>query len=446
MIIQFHLFNGFVFGVFLPQINFQMNVFKFGGASVKDANAVRNVSHILSLFPKDQLIVVVSAMGKTTNAMEEIVDSLWKKDEKRYMELIEDRYLFHQLIVAELFPEKHYFIHQQMDELFESLKNRFQLPISDNYNFEYDQIVSLGEVLSTMIVEAFMKEEGHSTVWVDCRKIIRTNHEYREGEVDWAKTEALVNERLLPLFKEKRIAITQGFIGHTSEGFTTTLGREGSDFTAGILAYCTNAKGVTIWKDVPGMLNADPKWFDDTIKLEKISFKEAIELSYYGASVIHPKTIKPLQNKGIPLYVKSFIQPNAEGTVIQESIDYDHLVPSFIFKMDQVLMSFTPKDFSFIVEENLGDIFQQLAFYGVKINLMQNSALSFSILFDRSKTEPMKLVEKFKDQYSVRYNEGLELVTIRHYDQATIDRVTIDKDILLEQRTRQTIRMVMKNK
>jgi len=423
-----------------------MNVFKFGGASVKDANAVRNVSHILSLFPKDQLIVVVSAMGKTTNAMEEIVDSLWRKDEKRYLELIEDSYQFHQLIVAELFPEKHYFIHQQMDELFESLKNRYHLPISDNYNFEYDQIVSLGEVLSTMIVEAFMKEEGHATVWVDCRKIIRTNHEYREGEVDWAKTEALVNERLLPLFKEKRIAITQGFIGHTSEGFTTTLGREGSDFTAGILAYCTNALGVTIWKDVPGMLNADPKWFDDTIKLDKISFKEAIELSYYGASVIHPKTIKPLQNKGIPLYVKSFVHPNAEGTVIQESLDYDHLVPSFIFKMDQVLMSFTPKDFSFIVEENLGDIFQQLAFYGVKINLMQNSALSFSILFDRSKTDPMKLVAKFKDQYSIRYNEGLELVTIRHYDQATIDRVTVDKDILLEQRTRQTIRMVMKNK
>ncbi|MDF3027577.1 MAG: aspartate kinase [Fluviicola sp.] len=423
-----------------------MNVFKFGGASVKDANAVRNVSHILSLFPKDQLIVVVSAMGKTTNAMEEIVDSLWSRNEKRYMELIEDRYQFHQLIVAELFHEKHYFIYQQMEELFESLKKRYHLPISDNYNFEYDQIVSLGEVLSTMIVEAFMKEEGHATVWVDCRKIIRTNHEYREAEVDWAKTEALVNERLLPLFKEKRIAVTQGFIGHTSEGFTTTLGREGSDFTAGILAYCTNANGVTIWKDVPGMLNADPKWFDDTIKLEKISFKEAIELSYYGASVIHPKTIKPLQNKGIPLYVKSFIEPNAEGTVIQESTDYDHLVPSFIFKMDQVLMSFTPKDFSFIVEENLGDIFQQLAFFGVKINLMQNSALSFSILFDRSKTDPMKLVEKFKDQYSIRYNEGLELVTIRHYDQATIDRVTISKEILLEQRTRQTIRMVMKNK
>ena len=423
-----------------------MNVFKFGGASVKDANAVRNVSHILSLFPKDQLIVVVSAMGKTTNAMEEIVDSLWNKNEKRYMDLIEDSYQFHQLIVAELFPEKHFFIHQQMEELFESLKKRYHLPISDNYNFEYDQIVSLGEVLSTMIVEAFMKEEGHLTAWVDCRKIIRTNHEYREGEVDWAKTETLVNERLLPLFKDKRIAITQGFIGHTSEGFTTTLGREGSDFTAGILAYCTHAKGVTIWKDVPGMLNADPKWFDDTIKLQKISFKEAIELSYYGASVIHPKTIKPLQNKGIPLYVKSFIEPNAEGTVIQESTEFDHLVPSFIFKMDQVLFSVMPKDFSFIAEANLSQMFDLLSRAGARINLMQNSALSFSFALDQEKIHFNEILGLFHDSYEVRFNGGLELVTIRHYDQETIDRVTEGKEILLEQKTRQTARILMKNR
>lgn len=422
-----------------------MKVFKFGGASVKDANAVRNVSHILSLFPNNQLIVVISAMGKTTNAMEEIVDALWKRDEKKYLELVEDRYQFHLHICGELFPEPHYTIYKELEDIFGGLKKRFHLPVSDNYNFEYDQIVSLGEVISTMIVEAFLKEEGHPTVWADARKLIRTNHEYREGEVDWAKTQQLVQERLLPELKTKRIAITQGFIGHTSEGFTTTLGREGSDFTAGILAFCSNATDVTIWKDVPGMLNADPKWFDDTVKLQKISFKEAIELAYYGATVIHPKTIKPLQNKGISLFVKSFIDPHAEGTEIQSSGAFDHLVPSFIFKMDQVLMSFTPKDFSFIVEENLGDIFNQLAYYGVKINLMQNSALSFSILFDRSKTEPTSLLEKFKDQYEVRYNEGLELVTIRHYDQATIDRVTKDKEILLEQRTRHTIRMVMKD-
>jgi aspartate kinase len=422
-----------------------MNVFKFGGASVKDANAVRNVSHILSLFPNDQLIVVISAMGKTTNAMEEIVTALWNREEKRYLELVEDRHQFHLQIVSELFLEPHYFIFQQIESIFEGLKVRFHEPVSDNFNFEYDQIVALGEVLSTMIVEAFLKEEGHATVWMDARKLIRTNHEYREGEVDWQKTEELIQQRLIPELKFKRIAITQGFVGHTSEGFTTTLGREGSDFSAGILAYCTNANQVTIWKDVPGMLNADPKWFDDTIKLDKISFKEAIELAYYGASVIHPKTIKPLQNKGIPLFVKSFLDPSAVGTQIQASAAYDQLVPSFIFKMDQVLMSFTPKDFSFIVEENLGDIFQQLAYYGVRINLMQNSALSFSILFDRSKTDPYRLVEKFKDQYEVKFNEGLELVTIRHYDAATIERVTTNKELLLEQRTRHTIRIVMKN-
>lgn len=422
-----------------------MYVFKFGGASVRDAQAVRNVSRILSLYPKEQLVVVISAMGKTTNSMEQIAEALWKQDKPKFLDLVEERYQYHQHIVSELFPEKHYSIYNELENVFEQLKKRFDQPVSDNFNFEYDQIVSMGEVISTQIVEAFLKEEGHNTAWADCRKLIRTNHEYREGEVDWNKTEQLVTERILTQFKEKRIIVTQGFIGHTSEGFTTTLGREGSDFTAGILAYCLNADGVTIWKDVPGMLNADPKWFDDTIKLEKISFKEAIELAYYGASVIHPKTIKPLQNKGIPLYVKSFVEPAATGTVIQESSDFDHLVPSFIFKMDQVLMSFTPKDFSFIVEENLGDIFQQLAFYNVKINLMQNSALSFSIVFDRSKTDPSKLVEKFQDQYHIKYNEGLELVTIRHYDQATIDRVTVNKTILVEQRTRQTIRMVMRD-
>lgn len=423
-----------------------MKVFKFGGASVKNADAVKNVAHILSLFPHDRLTVVVSAMGKTTNALEEVVDALWKREEETFLKLVEESHAFHLHIMDELFAQKSSPIYDQVAELFSGLKTLFTQSQSDNYHFEYDQIVSLGEVVSTRIVEAYMREAGFSSVWVDCRTLIRTNNAYREGEVDWQKTESLIQERFIPVFETNQIAITQGFIGHTSEGFTTTLGREGSDFTAGILAYCTGAESVTIWKDVPGMLNADPKWFDDTVKLEKISFKEAIELAYYGATVIHPKTIKPLQNKGISLYVKSFVDPHASGTVIQEKMEYDGLIPSFIFKMDQVLMSFTPKDFSFIVEENLGSIFQLLAEEGVKINLMQNSALSFSILFDRSKKEPLELVNKFKAQYEVKYNEGLELVTIRHYDQKTIDRVTVDKEILLEQRTRQTIRMVMKNR
>jgi aspartate kinase len=264
--------------------------------------------------------------------------------------------------------------------------------------------------------------------------------------VDWVKTEELIKSRFLPNFTDHDIQVTQGFIGHTPEGFTTTLGREGSDYTAGIFAYCADAESVTIWKDVPGMLNADPKWFDNTIKLESISFKEAIELSYYGASVIHPKTIKPLQNKGIPLYVKSFIDPKAKGTVIQASTAHDHLVPSFIFKMDQILFSFTTKDFSFIVEEHLSDIFNRLAKVNAKINLMQNSALNFSILLDRNKVNPQQIIDLFKDTYEVRYNEELELVTIRHYDAATLARVTEEKEILVEQKTRQTARLVIKNR
>src|SRR3989338_4691723 len=373
-----------------------MRVFKFGGASVKDASAVRNVGEIVRLFQGEKLAIVVSAMGKTTNALETLVEALWKRDSIAYDAVIDERWAYHSEILSELFPTGEEPIWQEVKGEFDLLRASYNKEISDNYSFEYDQIVSLGEVISTRIVNAWINEGGISSRWADARKLIRTNHAYREAEIDWQKTERYFNERFISHFEEVDVQVIQGFIGHTDEGLTTTLGREGSDFTAAIVAYCCNAKDVTIWKDVPGMLNADPKWFDNTIKLDSISFKEAIELSYYGATVIHPKTIKPLQNKGIELHVKSFIDPNAEGTTIQASGNYDHLVPSFIFKMDQVLMSFTPKDFSFIVEQNLGDIFQLLAKQGVKINLMQNSALSFSIVFDRSKIDPMQLVELFK--------------------------------------------------
>ncbi len=423
-----------------------MKVFKFGGASVKDPNAVRNVSEILKLFGGEKLTVVVSAMGKSTNKLEEVVKAYSQNDHLQFNAHVSDLYDFHMNIIGELFHERHYAIFNTVEDVFEKLRNMFDQPFPDNYSFAYDQIVSLGEVISTHIVAAFLFEEGHSAAWADARKLIRTDNQYQEGNVDWQKTEELIKSRFLPVFEDTDIQVTQGFIGSTPEGFTTTLGREGSDYTAAIFAYCGDAESVTIWKDVPGMLNADPKWFDNTIKLDKISFKEAIELSYYGASVIHPKTVKPLQNKGIPLYVKSFLDPHAEGTVIQASTENDHLVPSFIFKMDQILFSFTPKDFSFIVEENLSDIFNRLSKANAKINLMQNSALSFSILLDRSKTDIQKILDIFKDHYEVRYNEGLELVTIRHYDQATLERVTVDKEIILQQRTRQTARLVMKDK
>jgi aspartate kinase len=423
-----------------------MKVFKFGGASVKDSSAVRNVSGILSLFRGEKITVVVSAMGKTTNKLEEIVAAEQRHDKKAFDALVDDLYAFHLDIMAELFQERHYAAHNAVEDIFERLRVRFHQPFPENFDYAYDQVVSLGELLSTQIISAFLNEQGHATRWADSRQLIRTDNRYREGNVDWKKTEDLIRERLIPAFEQNDILITQGFIGATAEGFTTTLGREGSDYTAGILAYCTDAESVTIWKDVPGMLNADPKYFENTVKLDQISFREAIELSYYGASVIHPKTVKPLQNKGIPLFVKSFLEPEAEGTVIQASTANDHLIPSFIVMRNQVLFSFNRRDFSFIVEEHLSDIFNRLATIGVKINLMQNSALNFSILADRSKTDPEKVIELFTDNYEVRYNEGLELVTIRHYDAKTLAMLSEGKETLVEQRTRQTARLVLKEK
>lgn len=421
-----------------------MLVFKFGGASVKDADAIRNVASILSLYPGKKLTVVVSAMGKSTNKLEEIVTALETKNHKLFVGLVDELEAFHMDIMAALFPEKHFRIYQTIEELFESLKARFELVFSENNSFEYDQIVSLGEVLSSHIVSAFLLEQDFSVQWMDARKLIRTDHTYQEGKVDWKKTEQLIQERMIPAFQDADILLTQGFIGHTTEGFTTTLGREGSDYTAGILAYCGQAESVTIWKDVPGMLNADPKYFANTKKLDAISFKEAIELSYYGASVIHPKTIQPLQNRNIPLYVKSFLDPKAEGTAIQASSSKDHLIPSYIFKFDQALYSFTPKDFSFIVEENLSVIFGKLSSLNIKINLMQNSALSFSILVDQKKLKRDEFLALFQADYEVKYNENLSLVTIRHYDDQTIEQVTQDKEIILQQRTRHTARFVLK--
>lgn len=423
-----------------------MKVFKFGGASVKDADAVKNVAKIVRLFEGEKLGIVISAMGKTTNAMESIVQALWERKEDKFDSLVTERKAFHLGIMNALFEDKTISIFNEVNEVFSELSKKFSDPIPDNFDFEYDQIVSLGEVLSTKIVAAFLADSGLKAEWADARTLIRTNRKYREAEVDWTTTEERFQKDFLPRLEQQDMLITQGFMGYTSEGFTTTLGREGSDFSAGIIAYCCNAESVTIWKDVPGMLNADPKWFDNTIKLDKISFKEAIELSYYGASVIHPKTLKPLKNKSIPLFVKSFIHPEEEGTMIQSSTSQDHLIPSFIFKMDQVLFSFTPKDFSFIVEKNLSDIFDRLAKVDAKINLMQNTALNFSILLDEKKVDLDAILELFDDSYEIRYNGGLELVTIRHYDQKTIDRVTVGKEVLLEQKTRETARLIVRQR
>ncbi|MCW3104839.1 MAG: aspartate kinase [Bacteroidetes bacterium] len=421
-----------------------MRIFKFGGASVKDANAVRNVANILKHFPGENIIVVVSAMGKVTNALERLTDAFYYKKENAETVLSGIK-KYHTEILEQLFPDKDHPVHTEISNTFVELDWAIEEDPSPDYNYDYDKIVSMGEIISTKIVSAYLAEDSLPNKWWDVRGLVQTDNTYREGKVDWELTQELVDKDLNAYFtKQKGIVVTQGFLGGTSENFTTTLGREGSDYTAAILAYTTNAESVTIWKDVPGVLNADPKWFDDTQKLDQISYQDAIELAYYGATVIHPKTIKPLQNKKIPLLVKSFLHPEEKGTIIND-VQSPLPVPSFIFKINQVLLSISPKDFSFIMEENLSEMFNLFAELQVKVNVMQNSAISFSVSIDNDERKLPELIKMLQKDYKVLYNENLELVTIRYYDQATIDRVTVGKMILLEVKSRYTVQLVMKN-
>lgn len=422
-----------------------MKVFKFGGASVKDAEAVKNVATILKRFPNQQIAVVVSAMGKTTNALEQLVDAYFYS-KNNAEEILNGIKKYHFDIIEILFPNKNHLIYNDINNTFVELDWAIEAEPTNNYNYEYDQIVGIGEIISTKIVSTYLNEMGVSNKWLDARDFIQTDNTYREGKVDWELTQELVSQQFNNLFNTKEmIIVTQGFIGGTSENFITTLGREGSDYTAAIIAYTTNAESVTIWKDVPGVLNADPKWFNKTEKLKQISYQDAIELAYYGATVIHPKTIKPLQNKKIPLYVKSFLQPEEEGTVINE-IQSQLPIPCFIFKVNQVLISISPKDFSFIVEENFSEIFKLFAERNIKINMMQNSAISFSLCIDNDNQKLPELIQTLQKEYRVLYNENIELITVRYYNQATLERVTTDKKVLLEVKSRYTAQLVVKNK
>jgi aspartate kinase len=417
-----------------------MKIFKFGGASVKDAAAVKNVAGVLQLFPGDKLVVVVSAMGKTTNALERLTDAFfYKKEDARG--IFEEIRKYHTDILAQLFPSSSHPVHAELHNTFVELEWAIDGEPEHGYDQVYDQVVSMGEIISTKIVAAYLEEAGLDVQWMDVRDVVKTDNTYREGKVDWEQSNTLAEKINAAA---SRIVLTQGFLGGTSENYTTTLGREGSDYTAAILAYCLDAESVTIWKDVPGVLNADPKWFDETKLIEQLSYQDAIELSYYGATVIHPKTIKPLQNKNIPLYVRSFVHPSEKGTVISNS-QAPLPVPCFIFKVDQVLLSISPKDFSFIVEENFSDIFRLFSRHGVKINTMQNSAISFSLCVDNDVRKIPGLIIELQQQYRVLYNDKVELITIRYYDQATLDRVTIGKMVLLEVKSRYTVQLVVKN-
>ncbi len=419
-----------------------MLVFKFGGASVKSAGAVKNIVEILQRYNQEKIVVVVSAMGKTTNSMERIIDHYTAGKGEELKQEYKGLKAYHLEVADGLFEDKGHKVFVEVEELFSDLADRLAKEPTLNYDYDYDQLICFGELLSTTIIGNYLNSSKVSTRWMDIRRSLKTNNTWREAKVDWELSSQLVNEHFV--FNGERILITQGFLGSTINDQTTSLGREGSDYTAAILAYMLKAESVTIWKDVPGVLNADPKYFDDTILLEKLSYLDAIELAYFGTSVIHPKTIKPLQNKNINLHVKSFVDPDAPGTVVG-NLSYSKLTPSFIFKMDQVLIRTSPLDFSFINEDNLKEIFGIFSKHGMKINLMQNSAISFKMIVNNDKRKLRLVTDELEEKYKVAYQTGLELVTIRYFDQSTIDRVMINKELILEQRGVQNIELLIRD-
>jgi aspartate kinase len=417
-----------------------MIVFKFGGASVKNSKGVRNLLNIVKSY-SENLIVVVSALGKSTNALEKILD-LSYSDVDKCKRQIKSLKEYHLEIVYELFENKDHNIYKEIDELFDELDSAVFKSNIDDYNCKYDQVVSIGEFLSTKIVSAFLNNCDVKNKWIDVRKVISTDNRYREAKVNYSLTEK--NAGRYFNFKDTSIYLTQGFIGAADNGLTTTLGREGSDFTAAVLANVMNAERVVVWKDVDGVLNADPQYFSETTKLHKLSYQETVEMAYFGAKVIHPKTLKPLHNKNIPLHVRSFINVDDEGTVIDCFKEYDQDLPIFIVKEDQVLISLFPKDLSFIIEDALSRIFAYLSEQRIKVNLIQNSAISISFCIDNYDCDLKKLINHLKEDFKVLYNDQLELLTIRHYTSDSIEKVTRGREIYIDQRSRHTAHFVIK--
>lgn len=417
-------------------------VFKFGGASVKDAAAIKNLKKILSKPSDERLVIVVSAMGKTTNALEKILEAA-RNHSSDFTPLFDALKVFHYHICSELFETPPLSLFSQLEDIFQKLY--FQLSISPDsipYDEHYDQTVSFGELLATKIVSHYLIQENLSLKLVDARACLITDNCYRAASINWPQTCDAIST-LKEQTTEKMI-LTQGFIGIANNGRTTTLGREGSDFSAAIFAHCLNASEVVIWKDVPGLLNGDPKRFSVTQKIDHISYSEAIELAFYGATVIHPKTIKPLQNKSIPLKVQSFNDPELSPTLIDNNPDYDNVVPSFIIKDNQMLISISPRDFSFMSESNLQEAFGIFHNLRIHANLIQASAISLSICIDENPDRLEALLKSFRDKYAVKYNSGLEMLTIRHYNEKLAAEASKGREILLEQRSRITLQFVMK--
>ena len=416
-----------------------MKIFKFGGASVKDADGVKNVLNVMQQVGHENVLVIISAMGKTTNAFEEVIKNYFEKS-PALQSSIQEVKKYHNQILLDLFDDEEHDVFYTVNSHFEDLEYFIRSNKSPNYNFVYDQIVSFGELLSTTIVSAYFNENGLYNNWIDVRNLIKTDNTYRDANVDWEATQKRITKNI----KKNTLNITQGFIGADDNNFTTTLGREGSDYSAAIFAYCIGAESVTIWKDVPGVLNADPRYFENAILLNQISYREAIELAFYGASVIHPKTLQPLQKKEIPLYVKSFVNPLLAGTSVSRGADLEPHIPCYIVKKGQLLLSLSSLDFSFIMEEHISEIFALFHQHKLKVNLIQNSAISFSVCIEDKFNNFMEVKNILAKKFKVTFNENVSLYTIRHFDENVKEIVENNKTVLLKQISRETMQIVTK--
>lgn len=420
-----------------------MQIFKFGGASVRDIDNIKNVCTIVKRFNDKPTLIVVSAMGNTTDKLVKLSRDFYEQ-KKIICESWEALKKDHQKLLNQFFADQNHSIHKTVFHIFSETENALKQSSFQDYDCLYDQIVSMGELISSTILYAHLQTEGQNVKWIDARKYITTDSTHREARVQWEQTESKIRKDL-PFLLDDYIVITQGFIGSTEDNITTTLGREGSDYSAAIFASGLNAESVTIWKDVPGVLNADPKWFDKTELIPELSYADATELTYYGATVIHPKTIKPLQNKRITLHVRSFIDLNSSGTVIR-STNQTLPIPSFIFKINQIQLNIQPRDFSFILEDNLSHIFQLCHLNRIKINMMHNTAIRFFIAIDNTGENVERLIKELKKDYKIELLRDLELITIRYYNQETIDRVLVGKDIIQQLQDNYTCQMLVKKK
>src|SRR5690606_16708826 len=417
--------------------NKQMKILKFGGASVKDAEGIQNVYNVLKTIKANEVLVVVSAMGKTTNALEVVVKNYFDRSDE-LQSSVQSVKEYHFEIISNLFKPTH-LVFSEVENYFFDLNRFLEQNKSPNYSFVYDQVVSFGEMISSKILYHYLKDNCFDLTWLDSRNFIKTDNSYRDANVNWEQTEKQISEHI----NKTQNYITQGFLGSDENNFTTTLGREGSDYTAAIFAYSLDAENVTIWKDVAGVLNADPRFFENTTLLEQISYREAIELAFYGASIIHPKTLQPLQQKEIPFFVKSFLNPLEKGTSISKGVDLHPKLPCFIVKKPQHLISFSSKDFSFIMEENISFIFSVLHKYKIKVHLIQNSAISFSVCIEDKFLNLNKLINELSDRFNISYHENVSLYTIRHFDEKAITSVANGKKLLIKQTSKETVQMVV---